>query len=207
TIVVSMQNGLDNGRTIARAVARSRIACGVTGHGAVNLGSGKIIHAGTGRTRIAPLNPAFGPIARRTAVLLRSATFDATATNDVNCIIWSKLVVNAAINPLTAVLNVPNGYLLSDPVAKKTMLEAADEAATVAKAKGVSLAFRNPRNEVETVCRATSENISSMLQDVRLHRKTEIEVINGAIVREARRMGVPVPVNSMLLRRVLAISQ
>lgn len=206
TIVVSMQNGLGNGKVIARSVAPSRIACGVTEHGAVNLEPGLIIHAGAGKTRIAPFNPASGPIARQVAVLLRSAAFDAAATKDFHGMIWSKLVINAAINPLTAILNVPNGYLLDDPAAKKTMFEAADEAAAVAKAKGISLMFRNPRNEVEAVCGATSKNVSSMLHDVRLHRKTEIGVINGAIVKEARIMGIAVPVNRMLVRRVMALS-
>lgn len=202
TIVVSLQNGIGNAETIARLVPTSRVMCGVTGQGAINLGPGHVFHAGEGKTRIAALAPQSNAAARRVAVLLRAAGLDASWARDAHAMLWGKLIVNAAINPLSALLNVPNGRLLDDPAARGVMFEAAAEAAAVAKACGVCLQSGNPAHMVARACRATAFNISSMLQDVRRRRKTEIEYITGAVVRAASRHDVAVPVNRRLLSRV-----
>lgn len=207
TTVVSMQNGLGNAEMVLKFAAPSQVVCGVTGHGVVNRGIGHVFHAGMGKTRIAAFKPGCSRPARHVARILCAAKLDTTTSHDVHSMIWSKLIVNAAINPLTALLNVPNGGLMNDPSARATMIGAAVEAAAVAKASGVSLMFHDPQREVESICRSTEHNISSMLQDIRRRRKTEIESITGAVVREARKSGVAVPVNRMLLEQVRAIER
>jgi len=205
TIVVSMQNGLGNAEQIARVVAPSRIVCGTTGHGVISLGPGHILHAGADKTRFAAFLPDGVSIARRIAAILRAAHFDATAGVNAESMLWSKLVINAAINPPTVIFNMRNGQMLNHPVARDIMLKAAEEAKAVAEANGVSLMFRDPAREVEAVCRRTGSNLSSMLQDVQCRRRTEIDSITGAIVRAARSAGVAVPVSRSLLRQVRAI--
>ena len=111
-------------------------------------------------------------------------------------------MINAAINPLTALLRVSNGELLERPAARELMQEAATEAALVAAAKGIKLPYANPVEAVEAVAKNTASNISSMLQDVLRGTPTEIDAINGAIIRESEKAGLPAPVNRMLWRLV-----
>jgi 2-dehydropantoate 2-reductase len=114
------------------------------------------------------------------------------------------LTVSCGINALTALLRVPNGELLDRPGATELMLRAADECAAVARAKGIPLPFADPAARVREVAAGTRINRSSMLQDMLRGAQTEIDAINGAIVAEGRRLGIPTPVNEVLWQLVLA---
>jgi 2-dehydropantoate 2-reductase len=134
--------------------------------------------------------------------LLTRAGIKTSVASDVSAVLWSKLIINAAIGPVSALSGLPNGQL---PKRKKwrTLLErAAREGAAVAARQGIRLLYRNPVRAVAEVCRNTAENLSSMLQDVRRQRKTEIDAINGAIVRAAAAAGLPAPVHTDLIRRI-----
>ncbi|MBN1675994.1 MAG: 2-dehydropantoate 2-reductase [Kiritimatiellae bacterium] len=199
---VSLQNGMGNAKQMARFVASSQIVAGITGHGATALGEGRVRHAGAGRTLVGAIEPAGAARAGRVAALLSAAGVATEVVRDLRGALWSKLVVNAAINPVTAVAGVPNGALLEDPALRQQMHAAAAEAAGVARALGIRLLYDDEREEADAVCRRTAGNLSSMLQDVRRGTRTEIEAITGAIVREAEAAGVDVPTNRMLLERV-----
>jgi 2-dehydropantoate 2-reductase len=120
-------------------------------------------------------------------------------------LLWSKLVVNAAINPLTALLRIPNGELLARPAARTLMAAVATEAAAVAACFGQSLTYRDPVAAAEAVAHRTASNTSSMLQDVLRGAPTEIDAICGAIVAAGEECGVPVPVNRTLWLLVRAL--
>ncbi|PKO20510.1 MAG: hypothetical protein CVU38_19720 [Chloroflexi bacterium HGW-Chloroflexi-1] len=126
----------------------------------------------------------------------------AIAKSAIDGILWGKAVVNAAINPLTALWRVPNGELLASADRRALLAALAKEAAAVAVARGVVLPYPDPVARVEEVCRATAANHSSMLQDVERGRPTEIDSINGVIVAEGRRLGAPTPVNETVWRLV-----
>ena len=113
-------------------------------------------------------------------------------------LLWSKLVINAAINPLTALLRCPNGELMARPSARTLMGAAAREAADVAAALGRHLTYADPVAVAEEVARRTAVNHSSMFQDVQRGAPTEIDAICGAIVAAGEERGVPVPVNRTL---------
>jgi 2-dehydropantoate 2-reductase len=134
--------------------------------------------------------------------LLRAAGFDACATTEIEGVLWNKAVVNAAINPLTALWRVPNGDLLACEDRRALLATLAQEAASVAIARGVVIAPQDIAARVEAVCHATAANRSSMLQDIERGRPTEIDSINGVIVAEGRRLGVPTPVNETVWRLV-----
>ena len=204
TVVVSLQNGLDNATVIASSVRAERVLCAVTAHGATRLEPGRVRHAGSGTTLVGAWRPGDEPhaLAARFAGILTKAGLAAEATRHTAGLLWSKLAINAAINPVTALWDVPNGALLERPELMELAVQAAGEAERVARAAGITLLFRDAAAEVRGVCRDTAENLSSMLQDVRRGRRTEIDAINGAVVREARTLGVPAPVNEMLVRRV-----
>ena len=191
--VLTLQNGLGNVEKLG-----ARALLGVTSQGATLLGPGRVRTGGDGPTHIA------GPdsIAR----LFRSAGLDATAVEPSRgaSLAWGKLAVNAGINALGAILKVPNGELLARPEARTLMEQAANEVAAVGRAKGIALPFADAAAEARRVAAATSANLSSMLQDVLRGAPTEIDAINGAVVREGARLGVPTPANETLLGLVTA---
>jgi 2-dehydropantoate 2-reductase len=122
-------------------------------------------------------------------------------------LLWSKLVISAAINPISALSDLTNGEILKSSDLTEVMHEAASEAEEVANIKGIKLQYKNAADEADEICRATKNNISSMLQDVRAGRKTEIESITGAIIKEANAMNVDVPTNEVLMKRINKLSE
>jgi 2-dehydropantoate 2-reductase len=125
--------------------------------------------------------------------------------DDIEVVLWRKLVVNVGINALTAILGVPNGELLRIHDCANLMNGAVAEAVEVARYCGIHL---NPMEEIErvrAVCRSTTSNISSMLQDVRRKKKTEIDQLNGVVVKMAASYGMTAPVNEVLTALVRSL--
>jgi 2-dehydropantoate 2-reductase len=120
----------------------------------------------------------------------------------VQNLIWGKLLVNVAINALTAVLRVPNGDLLRISPAAEVMRAAVAEAEAVAKALGVALPYPDAWAQAARIARRTAANRSSMLQDIEHGRRTEVGQINGAVAEAGRALGIPTPVNDTLTRLV-----
>ncbi|MFB6490095.1 MAG: ketopantoate reductase family protein [Thermoproteus sp. AZ2] len=123
---------------------------------------------------------------------------------DVEPIRWLKLAVNAAINPVTAILDRENAVVAEDPWARALAERLAAEAGSVAEALGIKLPA-DPVQEALRVARATGPNLSSMVQDIRAGRRTEVDYINGAVVSAGRRAGVPTPYNEAVYYLVKAI--
>jgi 2-dehydropantoate 2-reductase len=137
--------------------------------------------------------------------MLRVANIETHIVKDAQPMVWSKLIVNAAINPLTALLRVKNGEILTNPPARELMREIAEEVASVAKALGVGLPSLDPMQTVEEVAERTAENVSSMLQDVLRGAPTEVDAINGEVVQAGKLKGIPTPVNRVIWSLVKAI--
>ena len=201
-LALTLQNGLGNRETLARALGAPRVALGVTTTGATLLGPGRVRPAGEGIISLGT-HPRLGPLAD----LLRRAGFAVEIMPGTDDLLWSKLVVNAAINPLTALLRVPNGELLARPAARTLMAAAAHEAATVAAAIGMHLTYPDPVAAAEDVARRTAANRSSMLQDVERGAPTEIETICGAVAQAGEQSGVPTPVNRTLWLLIKALAE
>jgi 2-dehydropantoate 2-reductase len=128
-------------------------------------------------------------------------------SDDVDSLVWGKLVVNAGINALSALLRLPNGALAELPTARDLMAAVVSEAAAVAVARGVQLPYADPVVHVAGVARATAANRSSSLQDILRGAPTEIAAINGAVAREGQRHGVPTPLNALLAALVAALEE
>ena len=178
-----------------------RVALGITTTGATLLGPGLARAGGEGSLSIQS-HPRLGQLEDA----LTGASFKVEVVADAKSLVWGKLVVNAAINPLTALLRVPNGELLKRPSARVMMKALAEETAAVASAQRVQLPFQNPSEAAETVARKTAANHSSMFQDVRRGAPTEIDAICGAVTRTGERHGVPTPVNRVCWRLVQAMA-
>ena len=160
-------------------------------------------HAGSGPTHLGMADGRNERLAPFVALLNR-AGIETHVEPAVDRLIWSKLVVNVGINALTALLGVTNGRLVELEESRALLRELVGEAVRVARAAGVSLTFADPVAAVEEVSRKTGGNRSSMLQDFDRKRQSEIDFINGAIVREAERLGLDVPVNRAVTRLVRA---
>jgi 2-dehydropantoate 2-reductase len=202
-VAYTLQNGLGGLEVLAAALGAERAGQGVTALGGTLLGPGRVRHAGRGPTTLGATPDRAR--AEALAALLTSAGLPAGVSDNVEALVWGKLVVNAGINALTALLRVPNGALAEEAAARALLAAAAEEAAAVAAARGVLLPYAEPVAHVEAVARATGANRSSTLQDVLRGAPTEIDVINGAVAREGARLGVPTPLNSALAALVAAL--
>lgn len=206
TLVLTLQNGLGNIEQLAAHVPAHQVFAGVTAHGSTLLGAGHIRHAGAGPTTIGALCPQHYDRATELAAVLTRAGVTTNAAPDIAAVLWSKLIINAAIGPVAALSGLANGRLVEQTEWRSLLRRAAKEGAVVAARKSIHLLYDDPVQAVTEVCRNTAENFASMLQDIRRGRKTEIDAINGAIVREADALGVPVPVNESLIRRLRELS-
>jgi 2-dehydropantoate 2-reductase len=137
--------------------------------------------------------------------LLGKAGFVVETMNDISTLLWGKLVINSAINPITALLRVPNGELLERPAARSLLTSLARESAAIAVAKGVHLPYPDPVIATEAIARHTAQNYSSMLQDVLRSAPTEIDAICGAIVKAGEQTHVPAPINRTMWLLVNAL--
>jgi 2-dehydropantoate 2-reductase len=201
-LALTLQNGLGNREILAGSLGFRRVALGVTTIGATLLAPGLARLGGDGPISI-EAHPRLGPL----EAILRTAGFAVNVVEDARSLVWGKLVISAAINPLTGLLRVHNGELLQRPAARLLMGELACEAAAVARAQGVNLPFEGPESAVEEVAQRTLANRSSMLQDVLRGAPTEIDAICGAIVRAGEAAGVPTPVNQVMWYLVKALAE
>lgn len=210
SLLICFQNGLRHLAVLKEERGKTNWAAGITAQGATLIAPGHVKHAGKGITRVGFQTPQGDPKAlsllKKTAAIMTAAGLETEAVTDILDHIWGKLLVNVGINALTAIMNCPNGHLLESADAKTRLEEAVREAAEVAKAKGIRLA-EDPVAATLKVCKATGKNISSMLQDVRNKRRTEIDAINGAVVTEASLLEIPAPINDELVRQVHAIEK
>jgi 2-dehydropantoate 2-reductase len=199
-LALTIQNGMGNREILARKLGDERVALGITTLGANLIGPGRVRPAGEGAIHL-EAHPRLGPLAAR----LQNAGFEVETVPDPSALMWGKLVINAAINPLTALLGVLNGELLERPSARLLMADLACEAAAVAAALGVRLPYPDPAVAAQAVALRTAANRSSMLQDVQRGAPTEIDAICGAITRTGDKLGVPVPVNRTFWHLIKAL--
>jgi 2-dehydropantoate 2-reductase len=199
TAVLTLQNGYGNAEQLAAVVGKERVVAGTTAQGATLLGPGRIMHAGRGETHIGEYEGRTKERTHMIARILSRAGIQTFVDENVASLIWGKLLINVGINAITALTGLKNGEILDHAETLELMKMAVAEAEAVAGAAGISLPYPAPLQKVMDVARATAENRSSMLQDVTNRRLTEIEAINGAIVREGRRLGIATPVNQALV--------
>ncbi len=196
SVFISLQNGLDNEAIISNYA--SKVIGGVTSHGVTVEEPGKIYHAGIGRTVIGNFKNAEDNV-HEIAEAFVKAGIETEVTSDIRREIWKKAIVNAGINPLTAITMQKNGFILENPNLTMTLETICQEAVTVANAQGFDISADEAIRETKEVVRLTADNKSSMLQDIERGRKTEIESICGAIAKLGMEKGIPTPVNSSLL--------
>ena len=168
------------------------------------LGPGRVRASGTGEV-VLP-DPATAGDARAAVMtvveLFTRAGFEVRTSRRFELELWRKAAVNAAINPVTATLGLPNGALRDGPpraAAERLLAEAVE----VAQRSGIPLELATARADLERVVRATAENRSSMLQDVERGRPTEVDAISGELLRRGAALGLELPATHRAVEEVL----
>ncbi len=206
-LLVFFQNGISHLKYSEQNTFGATVAYAATSEGATRLASGHIRHAGTGHTSLGYLSPAADSDNRQLQRLqqkLEAAGFASSISDNIAEKLWEKLFVNVGINGLTAMYNRTNGQLLTSCAARGKLKKLVREAESVAHAIGMRQE-NDPVLATLAVCKRTARNISSMLQDIRNKRPTEIDAINGAISRLGRANGIPTPVNDELIAQIKKI--
>jgi len=206
TVFLTLQNGLGNEEAICKRVDPRKVILGVTNHGATFLGPGCIRHAGWGKTYIGELDGKVTARVTQLAQVFTRAGIETEVSSNIQGLVWNKLLINVGINAVAALTGLKNGNLLDYPETLRLMEALVSETIAVAREKGI-LIEGNPIEKVKAVAEATRENRCSMGQDFDNRRKTEIDAINGAVVREAERLGIPVPYNQMITDLVKVIEK
>lgn len=204
--VLSLQNGLGNGEALAAALGAERVLLGLATYGATSLSDHKVAARGEGEFVLGGYGGNH-PAAGKLSALFAEAGWKVRIGEDMRKEVWKKALVNIGINPVTAIYRVTNGEILERPELRETAVAAVKEAGRVAQALGVlgEAEAAEGVGRMLQVCEQTAANRSSMLQDVEKGRRTEIDSLNGAVVRLGQELSVETPVNRELARRVANI--
>ena len=212
-LVLTLQNGLGNAEVLEAAFGPRNLLAGVTTQGVTLLAPGHVRRAGVGKAYVGWARPGEGqrevedPQLSAVCQALSGAGIETQAMARIERYIWHKLILNAALNPLGALLRVRNGELLRLTPCRELMAEIVREAVATARLSGILLPSLDYNAELEALLTQTKDNLCSMLQDVLRERRTEVAYINGALAREAEEVGMPLPVNGLINALVMATEQ
>jgi 2-dehydropantoate 2-reductase len=201
---LTVQNGIGNVETLGAALGSGRVVGGSSYNSAAVLGPGRVLHSNRGETVIGTSEGPATPLVEELAERLTAAGLPTRVSTAVMGEIWSKFLLNCAANPVAAVTGLRPGEIVRTPAAARLLDRILDECLAVVAAKGITLPEADPRASVLDHC-WVRYNRPSMLQHVEQGRRTEIDALNGALVREAAALGVPVPFNEAIVLAVKAI--
>jgi 2-dehydropantoate 2-reductase len=199
TIVLSLQNGLDNIEKIEQIIGKKHIIGGITTHGAFFSEPGVINHTGVGATVLGEIDGRKTERLERIVSMFNEVGIKTEYTLQIFKEIWIKAVINSSINPLTSYFDCKNGYLLSNPILEKIVELVCKESTLVANCSKIDVSYEDMIKKTKDVIRWTSENYSSMLQSLKRGKRTEIASINGKIVEIGKNNGLDVSLNDMLI--------
>jgi 2-dehydropantoate 2-reductase len=209
TALLSLQNGLGHEDVLAEFVGRERVLAGKTYVGGVLLAPGRIISGTAGKqTIIGELDGAKSERVLAIAAEFNRAGLATTVSDNIVGTMWDKLLVNVATGALSAITRLPYGALYAVPEVKATALAAVAEAMAVARAAGVQLSFTAAEQPwIRAAEGLPPEFKASMLQSLEKGSVTEIDFVNGAVVRWGERHHIPTPVNAALVACVRGIEK
>ncbi len=202
--ICSLQNGWGHMEILDTALPRLPILAGATSLGAYLDDRGMLHAVERGTTVVAPWRSPDLKAAQRAAEILRSTGLLSEVRPDARAVLWRKLVLNSAVNPVTALAHCTNGTLMAEPGLFEIARLAAREAASIGRKLGLTEPDFDPEGALRAILKETAGNLSSMREDLSRGRRTEIEEITGAIVQLADSVGEEAPVQRALLTLVRA---
>lgn len=204
--VLTLQNGMGNADIISNVINPDQVIAGTTAHGATLMGPGRIRHAGTGLTTIGAWSKNETPNLLSIQSVFTAAGIETQIESEIHLVVWKKLIINIGINAITALTGIVNGKIIDRLPTGELVRAAVQEAIDVALAYDIQLPA-DIVDQVFTIAAATGSNRSSMGQDVDHRRQTEIDAINGAVVRLAKAKGIEAPVNQTLTALVKIVQE
>ena len=204
TSVLSLQNGFRNEKIIGDIIGRTKVIGGVTSHGVTLLRPGEIHHTGLGDTVIGEMDGHITSRIKHISAVFNQVGIKTKISRNITKELYIKAVVNAGINPITALFNCKNGELLFNPFMEHILELTCKEAVDIITKSGIRLPS-DILKRVKKVAQCTSDNYSSMAQSIQCHKKTEIEQINGEIVALAEKLDRQAPLNKMLTLFIKAL--
>ena len=201
TVVLSLQNGLGHEDVLAEVVGRDKVLAGKTYAGGVMLGPGRIIRGTEGKeTYIGELDGRMTDRVQRVAEVFNAAGLITHISDNIMGTMWEKLLVNVATGALSGITHLAYGDLYKVPEFKACALAAVQEAMDVAHASGIRLSVNDPEQPwIKAAAGLPPEFKASMLQSLEKGSITEVDYVNGSVVRWGQKCGVPTPVNSTLV--------
>jgi 2-dehydropantoate 2-reductase len=201
-ITLTIQNGVGNVEVLSKFL--DRVVGGVTTYGANLVAPGIVNYAGEGMVFVG--NDGFiSDDARFVGEVLRAARVNCELVSDISFRIWSKAIVNSAINPITAICGVKNGKIIEIEELWEIASSVVEEGVSVLRKMGMT--GEDLLNVVKDVVIKTSENRSSMLQDIENKKRTEIDFINGKIVEKAEELGLEANSNRILVNLIKGLER
>lgn len=207
TTLISIQNGLGTEKIIRKIFPNNVVLRGITSIGVSKTVNGYVKLLGRGETLVGYNSPKEQLLAKQFVNLLSSKICPVRIESNILGAVFSKVIVNCSLNPLTAIYRVRNAAIVEQSEIRKQAIQIAREAWAVAKAKNITLTVKNPIKYMLTVSKATGNNRNSMLLDVLSKRKTEIDFLNGKIIQLADEEGISVPKNKEIYQKVLSLEQ
>lgn len=198
TLVLSLQNGWGNAARITAVVAPERVFAGVTYHSATLVAPGVVDHTAVGRTYLGPVAGGARSDAERLAAALVGAGLEAEVSDEIAALMWRKLMLNASANPIAALTGLRAGALVEVPEVLELIERIVREVAAVGQARGDVIDFDRAVADVRDSLVKAGPAVSSMRQDVAAGRKTEFDVVTGAVLREAEQTGADAPLTRVL---------
>lgn len=209
TYFLSVQNGIGNLEIISQYAGKERVIGGVTAHSAMMIGPNRIKYVGGyGNLVIGMYSGLMDPFLFRIGTAFDKAGIKTEIVNDIMPFIWRKLLANAAVNAIAAIVDMTGSELYSNPYTMELIRQIAIETANVAKAKNIWFSeLEKPVEYVEKALLGVKDNKVSMLQDFLAGRRTEIDFINYAVVKEAEKLAIDVPFNKIVTYIIKAIER
>ncbi len=203
---LTLQNGIGNVEALVAELGEARVIAGVSMNSAANPEPGRAQYTNAGMTSIGELDGRNTKRIAEVARMLNKAEIETTVIPDPMVYIWGKFVLNCAINPLTAVTGLRSGEMYRTPEVNALQDRIIDEILMVVERKGIRISEPDPRRKIKEHCRVRY-NQPSMMQHVEQGRRTEIDALNGALVREARALGIAVPYNEAIVAVVKGLEK
>lgn len=204
TYLMTLQNGAGHEAKLLKFTDRKHVVIGSTQHNSSIIAPGYVNHGGIGVSSIGLLDGGSSAL-EEIATTMTECGLACHTEENVQKQIWKKLMTNTAASSLTAIFQVPLGFIHSDPNANWIMKHLCHEAVTIANGLGLAFDEEEVKNEVDTICMNAPNAYTSIYVDIRDGRKSEVDTISGSVVEAAHDLGIAVPYHEMVVKCIHAL--
>lgn len=204
TYLMTLQNGAGHESKLLKFADRKHVIIGSTQHNSSVIEPGYVNHGGAGITSIGLLDGS-PEILKELASNFTACGFACGTEENVQKQVWKKMFTNTSASSLTALFQVPLGFIHTDPHANWLMRKLCGEAVEVANALGLGFDLEEVAKDIDNVCLNASDGYTSIYADIRDGRRSEVDTISGSVVEAAHDLGIAVPYHEMIVKCIHAL--